>query len=256
MIDVHTLPLQDLVSPARYANYQAAANGDAGRAARLYMWNGQLAAAYWPAIALVEVAVRNAIDAQLCAHLGVTSELGWHHDVLSDQPRIHLITKECDKIKKSIEFFDRKNNPDAPPRIVEPTGGDVVSGLSLGFWVALTGEGIARGQGRRLYDYFQRLWRPFLHQAFPNYPGPGRDRPGPIRGALREFELLRNRIAHHEPIYMFNHRHHRDNIIAIAGWINTELAEYLRQTEQISAVLSKYVSDVRQGPVVPFAAGQ
>ena len=253
-MDAHDLPLAELVSPARFAKYQAAAAGDTERAARLYMWNSQLAAAYWPAIALVEVAVRNAIDAQLCTHIGVDRDHGWHHNALSDRPRIHLTTRESEKVKKSIEFFDRKNNADAATDRTEPTGGDVVSGISLGFWVALCGEGIPRGADRR-YDYFQRLWRPFLHQAFPEYPGPGKDRPGPIRGALREFEMLRNRIAHHEPIYMLNHPHHRDTIITIAGWLNTDLAQYLRQTELISDVVSQYASYVRQKPVTALASG-
>lgn len=253
-MDAHDLPLSDLVSPARFAKYLTAAAGDAGRAARLYMWNCQLAAAYWPAMALVEVAVRNAIDIQLCSRIGATRDQGWHHDALSDRPRIHLTLKECDKIKKSIEFFDRNSRADSSPHRTEPTGGDVVSGISLGFWVALVGEGVPRGADRR-YDYFQRLWRPFLHKAFPNYPGPGQDKPGPIRGALREFEMLRNRIAHHEPIYMLTHTHHRDNVIAIAGWINTDLAEYLRQTELISGTVSEYASYVRQEPVTSLASG-
>ncbi|MEB3023473.1 MULTISPECIES: CAAX protease [Mycolicibacter] len=255
-MEAHHLPLADLMSPARYAKYEAAAQGDAARAARLYVWNCRLAAAYWPSISLVEVAVRNAIDVQLCTHLNVSRDHGWHHDALSERPRLHLTQKERDKVKKSIEFFER-NQPStgAEHDLAEPTGGDVVSGLSLGFWVALVGEGVPRGEGRHLYDYFQRLWRPFLHQAFPLFQGPAQNKPGPIRGALREFELLRNRIAHHEPIYMLNHRHHRDNIIAIAGWLNADLAEYLRHTEQVSDVLADYARFVRAN-AAPLAAVQ
>ena len=87
-MDAHELPLEELISPARYQRYRAAAWGDTARAARLYMWNCDLSAAYWPSIALVEVAIRNAIDSQLCNHLGVTRQDGWHTEILADRPRI------------------------------------------------------------------------------------------------------------------------------------------------------------------------
>jgi hypothetical protein len=238
-MNAHDLPLEELLSPARYKKYQAAAQGDTARAARLYMWNCELSAAYWPSISLVEIAVRNAIDVQLCARLGVTREHGWHPEALDDKPRIHLTNKERDKIKKSIEVFDRKNNPAGQPNTVTPTGGDVVSGLSLGFWVALVGEGIPRGHGQ-IYDYFQKLWRPFLYQAFPNYGAAGRSSPGPIRNGLRKFELLRNRIAHHEPIYMLSPTFNLANIITIASWIDTDLSEYIREHEQVTTTINQY----------------
>lgn len=238
-MEAHELPLEQLISTARYKKYRAAAQGDDGRAARLYMWNCRLSSAYWPAIALVEIAVRNALDVQLCDHLGVTTDVGWHNEALADRPRLHLTIKECEKIKKSIDVFDRKNNPPGQPRITEPTGGDVVSGLSLGFWVSLVGEGIPRGQGR-IYDYFQKLWRPFLYKAFPHYGSDGRDSPGPLRNRLREFEMVRNRVAHHEPIYMLKHTYHLANIIEIAGWMNAELAEYIRDHEQITPAINEY----------------
>jgi hypothetical protein len=228
-----------LISTARYKKYQAAARGDEGRAARLYMWNCRLSAAYWPAIALVEIAIRNALDVQLCNHLGVTTDEGWHKEALADRPRLHLTDKERGKIKKSIEVFDRKNNPAGQPRISEPTGGDVVSGLSLGFWVSLVGEGIPRVQGH-IYDYFQKLWRPFLYKAFPHYGLDGKDSPGPLRNRLREFERLRNRVAHHEPIYMLKHPYQLANIIEIAGWMNAKLAEYIRDDEEVTWVISQF----------------
>lgn len=247
-MDAHELPLDELISPARYQRYRAAARGDTARAARLYMWNCDLSAAYWPSIALVEVAIRNAIDIQLCAHLGVTRDHGWHTDVISDRPRIHLTPKECEKVKKSIEAFDHRNNPTDQPRSVEPTGGDIVADLSLGFWVSLVGEGLPRQQAN-IYDYFTKLWRPFLYKAFPHYGPDGRNSPGALRNRLRTFELLRNRIAHHEHIFTLNQNHNLDNIIALAGCINSALANYIRSPQQVAAVASRYSSYVlRQAP--------
>lgn len=246
-MEAHDLPLENLISPARYQRYRAAARGDTARAARLYMWNCELSAAYWPSIALVEVTIRNAIDIQLCSHLGVTREHGWHAEVLADHPRIHLTDKEREKIKKSLDAFDRKNNPPGQPRRVEPTGGDIVADLSLGFWVSLVGEGIPRRHAN-VYDYFQKLWRPFLYKAFPHYGPDGRNSPGPLRNDLRTFELLRNRVAHHEHIFTLNHVHNLDNIIDIAGYINPDLADYIRSNQQVTAVTGRYSSYVLQQP--------
>lgn len=212
------------------------------------MWNCDLSAAYWPSIALVEVAIRNAIDAQLCAHLGVARDDGWHTELFAARPRIHLLEKELDKVKKSLEAFDRKNNAAGQPH-VEPTGGDIVADLSLGFWVSLVGEGLPRQQAN-VYDYFQKLWRPFLHKAFPHYE-PGLTTAGPLRGRLRTFELLRNRIAHHEHIFTLNKAHNLDNIIALAGFIDPALADYIRGNQQVTAVVDRYRSFVLQESPAP-----
>ncbi len=59
-------------------------------------------------------------------------------------------------------------------------------------------------------------------------------------------ELLRNRIAHHEHISTLNPNHNLDNIIALAGCIDPDLANYIRSTQQVTAVASRYRSYVLQ----------
>jgi hypothetical protein len=110
--------------------------------------------------------------------------------------------------------------------------------------VSLVGEGIPRQQAN-IYDYFQKLWRPFLYKAFPHYE-PGLTSAGPLRNRLRTFELLRNRIAHHEHVFTLNPNHNVDNIIALAGCINPDLADYIQSTQQVTAVASRYGSYVLQ----------
>lgn len=237
------LPLESLISIARYAKYRAAARGDHAKASRLYIWNTHLSAAYWPAIAMVEVAIRNALNAQLCMKIGCTPQTGWHVDALSDRPRIHLLDRELDKLKKSLLNFDRKHNHDPGQRQIEPTGDDVIGGTSLGLWVALCGEGAPKLDP--CYNYHRNLWRPTLHKAFPGYEGARiQDKPGPIRDALREFERLRNRIAHHEPIYMFKHNYQVENIFRLAGWLDNSLATFLRKNDQVTPVLNDYARAV------------
>jgi hypothetical protein len=236
------LPLETLISAARFAKYRAAARGNVDQAARLYMWNARLSSAYWPAIALLEVSIRNALNDRLCARLNCSPATGWHSDALSDRPRIHLVERDRDKLKKSIETFHRRQGG-GPGQRAEPTGDDVVGGTSLGLWVALCGEGSPRQDPR--YNYHRNLWRPGLFRAFPGYEGPSpADKPGPIRDALREFERLRNRIAHHEPIYMLNHTHQAENIEVLGSWINPSLSTYLAESDEVIAVAQSYQTAV------------
>lgn len=177
---------------------------------------------------------------------------GWHAEVLADRPRIHLTGKELDKVKKSIDAFDRRNNPAGQPPRVEPTGGDIVADLSLGFWVTLVGEGIPPRGHANVYDYFTKLWRPFLYKAFPPHYGPGMSSAGLLRNRLRTFELLRNRIAHHEHIFTLSPNHNLDNIIALAGFIAPPaLADYIRGNQQVTAVANRYRSFVLQESLNP-----
>ena len=58
--------LLELLGSARHQTYIDAAAGNPQRAAELYEWSNKLAGAWHSHIAYVEVAVRNAIDRQLC----------------------------------------------------------------------------------------------------------------------------------------------------------------------------------------------
>lgn len=93
-----------------------------------------------------------------------------------------------------------------------------------------------------------------LHKAFPNYgdwlsvnvpvkDNPA-DNPGPLRGMLRDFELLRNRIAHHEPIYTLSPNHHVSNIETLAGLVDERLTQYIAHTSRVPSVVSEYRSYV------------
>jgi hypothetical protein len=159
------LRLRELLSEARYLGYLKSANGDHARAARLFEWNTSLSAAYWPAIAVVEVAIRNAINAHLCSQLGVSTSEGWHVHAFGEKRRIHLLERDLARLKSSIDAFRRRRRPNG--QHAHPTGDDVVGGTSLGLWVALCGEGRPR---HPTLDYHRQIWRGRrLWQAFPHY---------------------------------------------------------------------------------------
>lgn len=61
---------------------------------------------------------------------------------------------------------------------------------------------------------------------------------------LRDFELLRNRIAHHEPIYTLSPHHHTANIEMLAGLVEERLMQYIKHSSRVPGVVAEYKSYV------------
>ena len=61
---------------------------------------------------------------------------------------------------------------------------------------------------------------------------------GDIRAKLGEVRVLRNRIAHHEPI--FNRRHIDDlaTMRALVGYKSTEMQDWLDAVEAVTALVA------------------
>jgi hypothetical protein len=106
-----------------------------------------------------------------------------------------------DQTRKDIETARRhltaNGRPEAPGR--------VVAELPFGFWRFLLA-------GR----YERPLWLPCLRGAFPGLAGRGMRRD--VHDALRDLHLLRNRIAHHEPIHNRQLGPLPEVALTAAGW--------------------------------------
>ena len=61
----HAAALDRSITPTRMGTYLAAAHGDANRARELYLWDRELAVAFLGDLAILEVALRNAMSARL-----------------------------------------------------------------------------------------------------------------------------------------------------------------------------------------------
>lgn len=156
----------------------------------IYRWHEDLCTHFNHILKWVEVAMRNRFHVALSTHHGVNGSAGsrdWYH-------HIRLSSHSVDSVHK---ITHRANGT---PRRPVPTPDDVVAKLTLGFWPALL-EVVQDAAGHRM------PWHQILPLMVPGHRHPHETfwRQQANRDALQaRLELctyLRNRIAHHEPIW-------------------------------------------------------
>jgi hypothetical protein len=168
--------LTQAASPDRFAVYTKAAGQDPEFAARLYIWDRNVAASIMRDLAIIEVALRNSLARQLVRAFGRR----WYTD-----PFVKVDRRLEGARDRATSELARSGKPLTSDRLVAQ--------LSLGFWVNLLD---ARGS--------ERLWRSDLHRAFPGARAEAaasgaRLQRSWVLSQLRVMRFLRNRCAHHEP---------------------------------------------------------
>ncbi|MDG4822473.1 hypothetical protein O7635_11490 [Asanoa sp. WMMD1127] len=202
--------VEKALSPARVEPYLRGMGGDRPAAIRLYEWNTAISGAFYESLAHLEVGLRNGINDQLRAMA--------HRDDWWDSPALTLTASALDMLVKAKGEVARRANS-------KP--GHVVAALPFGFWVGL----LSAGRG---CNYETTLWRPAIHRAFPHYRGPR----APLHQRLETLRLLRNRIAHHEPIHRRHLAADYGTLLLAAGWLSADFAVWIRSTSRIPAVLA------------------
>jgi hypothetical protein len=201
--------LPAIIATDRFGTYLRACAGDAGRAIRLYCWNVEVAAAMWGPLHVLEVAVRNALHSQLAVHTG-------HEDWWE---RVRLDYPQRDQIETAQRVVRASHGGAAKV-------GHSVAELSLGFWTALLAN-----------RYHARLWMPALQHAFPHRPGAVRR--GNIHARLESVRMLRNRIAHHEPIFAWPLDRAHADILAVLGYLSLEARAWVADHTRVDLVLRR-----------------
>ncbi|HEX7492395.1 MAG TPA: hypothetical protein VF337_11900, partial [Candidatus Limnocylindrales bacterium] len=77
------------------------------------------------------------------------------------------------------------------------------------------------------------LWRTVLYRAFPH---SDRNR-ATVVAAVERCRLLRNRIAHHEPVYNRAHEDDQNTALAIVGWVSPEARDWVHSKSRVADVL-------------------
>jgi hypothetical protein len=204
--------LERALSTERLSTYLAAAKGDHAAALRLYVWNTELSAAFYGPLQALEILVRNAFHRELSAVYGPA----WY-----DNPRVPLTPGAQALVADAKDTLRRANRPLDPGRIVAE--------LSFGFWERL----LTHGPPGKL-NYEMALWRPAFHRAFPNSRRRRVDVHKPLPG-LRD---LRNRIAHHEPIFARPLASEYHTITEVIGWMCADTQAWVLHHSTVPSVLA------------------
>lgn len=205
--------LEQSLSPERLSTYLAAAGADHAAALRLYIWNTQISATFYGPLQALEITMRNAFHRELAAKYVPN----WY-----DDPRLPLTSRAREDLKTAKGTLQRLRRPADPERIV--------SELPFGFWVRLLSRGPPGD-----YNYEKALWRPALHRAFPN----ARKRRKDVHRPLPHLRDLRNRIAHHEPIFRYNLAVEYQLILEVIGWICTDTRDWVMHHSGVPEVLAR-----------------
>lgn len=164
----------------------------------LHVRNAALGSAFFGPLQALEVALRNAMHRELSATYGAQ----WWVS-----PRLALDRRAAETLIATQTELNRHG---------KRTPADVVGALSFGFWVALlTRGGVIAPPAPKTANYDATLWRPALYRAFPH---ARLSRQG-AHFALNGLRTLRNRIAHHEPIFQRNLHSDWTAIETVLGWI-------------------------------------
>jgi hypothetical protein len=202
--------IEDLLSRSRLRPYLDATFGDPAAALELYGWNSQVSAAFYESLHYVEIGLRNAMDQQLgrwSAERGATK--AWYVD-----PVVRLTPPTRRKINSARANATRDGRPEIH--------GKVIAELMLGFWWSLLAN-----------EYNRRLWQPCLQRAFD-----GSIRRTRLHSDLNDLRLLRNRIAHHEPIHNRNLDAAYAELLETAGRISPLLRVHIEKTSRVPATLA------------------
>ncbi|WP_260212645.1 MULTISPECIES: hypothetical protein [unclassified Curtobacterium] len=128
--------------------------------------------------------------------------------------------------------------------VSDPEPDQIVAATSFGFWVGLTDAGVPRDP---LWSYETTLWQPRLVHAFPRL---GKVRRKQLHRRLDDVRRFRNRLAHHEPVHAAPLERIRDDIIAIAGYVDHDAAAFIAGAQRIDAVVARKQIAVSSGASV------
>jgi hypothetical protein len=209
--------VRNSLSAARMATYEAAAGvtGDDDPAAlELYAWNAQVSAALMAPLHICEVVVRNAVSDALEAVYGAAWPWSSNFELSLPAP--------------ALGYSPRKDLQGA--RGHQTSTGKVIPELKFVFWQVMF---TSRHDGR--------VWNAHLMRVLPNLAigKPVSQLRLAIYDDLEEIRRLRNRIAHHEPIFTRNLSGDLQRVFALIELHCNVTAAWMMNNQQASAIIAR-----------------
>ncbi|MFD2643216.1 Abi family protein [Pseudomonas japonica] len=204
----HIDALERQLSTRRFATYVKAAGFRTDLAFELYLYNARLAKAFLFPLHVMEIVLRNAIDEVFSGKFGTD----WHVDARLRQ----LLTPESQAtLSKAVSRATRVAGTASKD--------DVVSRLTFDFWSNLF---------RPHYD--RPIWQTAMKQLLPNASTMTRARFKPLVMGINQ---LRNRIAHHEPIFALDVSNQYRDILTAVGYRSAVACHWLQNHATVNRTM-------------------
>ena len=205
------------LSAARIARYEQATGnkGDEnGEALSLYGWNAKISAAMMEPLHICEVVVRNAVSEAIEAKYG--QNWPWSQAFLQSLPKPTAGYAPFSDISSA----KKKNS----------TTGKVIPELKFVFWQKMF---------TKRYD--DRIWKQYLLSVMPNLDQTisfdiHRKR---IYDDLEQVRFLRNRIAHHEPVYNIDISKELGRVENLIKYRCEKTSNWMKRNQDVSIILKR-----------------
>lgn len=171
---------QNVLSPERLTRYVEACENDTRKAMSLYRLNLSLSQEVFTLLSCFEVALRNAIDNELTFRLGKnwlrdSVSKGGIFDIVSCRDSARIIAKAYNRLSHNGEYSHHK----------------LLAEMEFGIWKYMFANPQYRATGQILLRIFPNKPRSSAEIQYNN---------SYMFNELDGINILRNRIAHHEPI--------------------------------------------------------
>jgi hypothetical protein len=210
--ELRDLPI--VISAPRFGTYLRATGNDHARALALYEWNLDISSAFIVPLQVCEVAIRNGVVEAIEKVHG--PNWPWSNGFLRSLPRP----------RRPSDY-----NPEADLRGVaarQPTTGKIVAELKFAFWEHI----FTAGQDNR-------IWGPHFAASFVGAPAAmpiptARAKAHDNLGVIRK---LRNRIAHHEPIFTRNLQDDYNRLHEMIAWRSPTAAAWVDRKQAVLGLI-------------------
>jgi len=204
-----------------------------------YLWNKEVAAAFFPLLQVLEITLRNAIHKEAHQALGA-----FWFDNIATRPSGSLSTsqqrvvRQChNSIKNARDQIRRDLRLSPSATVLEDR---IVAKVTFGFWTNLFNAAFDVNRNT------QALWPALLRSVFPNAPKRARDR-SIIQGKLIAIKGFRNKAFHHEPVWnigqpasiadaMLKLLDTKELILEVIRWMSVEGEELVRKAGYVNTI--------------------
>ena len=204
--------LPKILSAPRFATYLRAKNGNKSKALALYHWNLKLSSEFIIPLQMCEVSLGNSI---VCA-IEKTYSRNWPWEISFEIA-----------LPNHAQDYNPRNDLKMQQHL--PTPGKIVAELRFAFWQKML---------TRRHD--AAIWNAHFRTAFPHADQSKTIQELRRQGyaMLEEIRKLRNRIAHHEPIFKRNIQEEYDRIKEVIGWTNPTAAAWVDKIQQVTQMIN------------------